>query len=43
MNNRHVTYLAVPHINDRLSINCEVFDMLNKNTYGAKKGEAKQK
>ena len=28
MNNHYVTYLAVPHINDRLSINCEAFDIV---------------
>ena len=28
MNNRYVPYLAVPHINDHLSINCEAFDIV---------------
>ena len=28
MNNRYVTYLVVPHINDRLSINGEAFDIV---------------
>ena len=28
MNNCYMTYLVVPHINDRLSINCKAFDIV---------------
>ena len=28
MNNRYMTYLVVPHINDHLSINCKAFDII---------------
>ena len=28
MNNRYMTYLVVPHINDRQSINCKAFDII---------------
>ena len=28
MNNRYMTYLAVPHINDHVSISCKAFDIV---------------
>ena len=33
MNNCYVTYLIGPHINDRLSINCNTFDIVIKCNY----------